>query len=928
MTFKLWSIDTYKGKSDKFIEDKYAEFTTIDEIVKELETYDKGYHFRIHKKNQYIFFGDLDHYDKPFETFIELLQIFLKEIYELEFVVEEIKYTDNPSKPGSFHYSIPKWNASTEKLWQIHNKFLNRYKNELSNNNGNCIDTSIYSEHWFRCPNQKKGYSGDQSKHIIKCGTMEDFIPEYIPLDSIDINEINPKTSKIKKQLNKVLCDTECKNSNNLTHIKMLLEILSIERCNDYNGWLEVGIALFNTDKKNINLWKGWSKKSEKYNEEYCDIKWKSFKTQDKCLTMSSLHFWAKTDNPDKYHEFRNKECLIDFIRKHDDDLSSIDADSIQIGNTIKDKNRCIGRISSNYCHINKMDHENPHNQIEIYNNYGGILTCTHGSCVGKMYKDSIFNVDSSINQQLFGNNKPIIIIANKYKQINNFGNIVDDKIDESEIEMVDNYKIFENEEYNKLVMESLENTPVTIAKVIWHLANDRFRCTHNKVWYIFKNNRWIVNDTEIRYYISNILPDTYKKVIKFYRDICKKEKNEYEIKKLKLKIKLISELEKSLKKTNSINNILTEAEFIFNRNDEDFENKLDKNQYLLGFSNGVYDLQDFTFRPGKKEDYITMSTCYEYKENYSDKIVELTKFLEDIQPNKLERDYMLTAFSLSLIGSNTQELLHILSGSGRNGKSKLAELLSLSFGDYYEPINATLLTKEQPSTNIPRPELLVLKNKRIVVASEPENKNQTLNAAFIKLLTGNDKITARTLYNDKIITFIPNFNLHLLCNDIPNFDKNDDAIWSRCRCIEFPIKFVETPQTEWQKKIDHNIKDKLFLWKEDIMLLLIEKYREYKQVGLITTKNIMRFTKQTKDDNDIYKVYLNERTKASDKHIHTSTLYDDFKHWFCINNPKTKIPSNKEFVKELRHHYEVFDNVRVDGKNTTGIKNLQIKEI
>jgi len=77
--------------------------------------------------------------------------------------------------------------------------------------------------------------------------------------------------------------------------------------------------------------------------------------------------------------------------------------------------------------------------------------------------------------------------------------------------------------------------------------------------------------------------------------------------------------------------------------------------------------------------------------------------------------------------------------------------------------------------------------------------------------------------------------------------------------------------------------------------------------------------------DIDIYKQYLDTRTEKSDKHIHTSTLYEHFKKLYVKKNPNTPAPNNKEFVKEIRKHCEVLPNVRVGDKSTTGIKNLRI---
>jgi P4 family phage/plasmid primase-like protien len=934
MEYKIWSIDRYKGKEEHFIENNYIKFNRIKELICELEN-DKGYHFRIKKGNQYIFFGDCDKYDDTLESFRELLKVFLKDNYDLLFEDDEFKYTVNDTNPGSFHYSICKWNLSTEKLWEIHNIFLNKYQDKLTHSNGNCVDTSIYCNKWFRCPNQKKGNENYISKHIIKNGNMENFIIEYIPKDSININDvkylikpddiIKPIKAKKKKSLNKINneYDMDCNIKNNPKHIENLLKLLTIERCNDYWGWLCVGLALHNISNEYLNLWKEWSKQSSKYKINCCEEQWKGFINKADGLQLGSLHFWARIDNKDEYFEFRNTECLRKFIKEHEDDLSSIDADTLQLGKPIKDKNRCIAKINSNYCHIGKKEHKKSYNQIEVLNNYGGAITCTYNKCIGKTYKNKLYGITNDLNYELFGAGRPVIVIAKNFnQQINNYnGETIEDDID-----INDGYKIFDDDELNRLVMNSLDGTPVNIAHVIWHLANNKFRCTKSKNWYVFKNHIWIIDDTEIRYYISNILTTIYKKVIKYYKELYKKETNETEKNVLKIKIKQISEIEKSLRKTGQISNILTESEHIFYRNCKEFEEKLDINPYLLGFTNGIYDFQEFIFRDGKLDDYVTMTVGYDYNPVYSEHINDLKKFLSDIQPYEDERDYILTICSLSLVGINTQELFHIFSGNGRNGKSKFAELLSLSFGDYYEPVNATLLTKEQPSADKPRPELLQLKKKRLVIASEPENRNQMLNAAFIKLLTGNDKLTARTLFNANIITFIASFNLFMLCNDIPNFDKNDDAIWERGRCNEFPNKFVVNPVGDREKLIDYGLKEKLTLWRIDFMLLLIEYYKKFKVVGkIIPPENVLRFTKQTKDNDDLYKQYLDERTVTTNNNILTVDLYNDFKLWFSNNNPKKNIPSNKEFVKSIRKYVEICDKLRIGIKVSCGIKNLQL---
>ena len=74
----------------------------------------------------------------------------------------------------------------------------------------------------------------------------------------------------------------------------------------------------------------------------------------------------------------------------------------------------------------------------------------------------------------------------------------------------------------------------------------------------------------------------------------------------------------------------------------------------------GMLKKENFEFREGKPTDFITLSVGYDYQSNKTNKYNDLLKFLEDIQPNKEERDYMLTYLSIGLVG-NLLELFTIL---------------------------------------------------------------------------------------------------------------------------------------------------------------------------------------------------------------------------------------------------------------------------
>ena len=221
--YKIFSINTYAEANQEFIKND-GEVFNFKDLLKVLET-DNGYHFRIHKNTQYIFFGDLDNYNSNIQIFIDILHNFMNDKYNLIFTDDEFKYTKNNKNKNSYHYSIPKWNLTTEKLKEIHTILLKEYSDEFIYKSEKVkkrsIDTSIYSEHWFRCPNQKKGINiDDKSKHKIIKGNMEDFIIDYIPEISKNINNVGILTDLLIRLENEIKIKNEEK-------IKSIIKLLS-----------------------------------------------------------------------------------------------------------------------------------------------------------------------------------------------------------------------------------------------------------------------------------------------------------------------------------------------------------------------------------------------------------------------------------------------------------------------------------------------------------------------------------------------------------------------------------------------------------------------------------------------------------------------------------------------------------------------------
>jgi hypothetical protein len=81
----------------------------------------------------------------------------------------------------------------------------------------------------------------------------------------------------------------------------------------------------------------------------------------------------------------------------------------------------------------------------------------------------------------------------------------------------------------------------------------------------------------------------------------------------------------------------------------------------------------------------------------------------------------MVNTLATSVVGDHLNDVFHIWSGTGANGKGLTNNLVATSFGEYYYEPSACLFASQSISGLVPSSELAKLKGKRVVIASEAE---------------------------------------------------------------------------------------------------------------------------------------------------------------------------------------------------------------
>lgn len=452
-------------------------------------------------------------------------------------------------------------------------------------------------------------------------------------------------------------------------------------------------------------------------------------------------------------------------------------------------------------------------------------------------------------------------------------------------------------EEYRKLMSDSVETliynsrneTHTDIAKVAHFLFKDEIVCCYaneKPFWYMFENHRWRLSPDGIalKLKISNELSKHYNLTSSRYSIRASNVEEEDEQKRFAEVAKKLSSIAMKLKTAQFKSNVFKECKELFYVSTKDFYEKLDENKYLIGFENGVYDMETCTFRQGMPSDFLTYSVGYNYiEEPNMDYLTVLKQLIYSMFPEDVAQ-FMLNAYSYGLCGVKYMEFLMFWIGTGANGKGVSAKLLQKTFGDYcYCPDVSVFTTKKTSSSNA-NPELAKTKGKRLIIATEP-NEDDKFQVGAIKAWTGGDTIQARQLYKDTI-EFQAQFLIIIQMNHKPELSDFDQGIARRLKNVEFEYKFVENPQLPHEKKGDCSIKKKIeddIMYAQNFMWLLLKNYETNLKGNQTfdTPEKVQNFTKQYLDANNKIGAFLAEYCEITNKDedmIKTKDLFDTFK--------------------------------------------------
>lgn len=481
--------------------------------------------------------------------------------------------------------------------------------------------------------------------------------------------------------------------------------------------------------------------------------------------------------------------------------------------------------------------------------------------------------------------------------------------------------EVFDDLALTSLVSDCLEDYKINqLANLLHHVHKEHIWT--GDTWYYFTKSGW-KNDrkgTELkRVIMQKVCEDIFKQHVKKYYD--KKPQTLDTTKIQKTARYMIKKLNSSTFKEE----IIKEGYQYYE--DLSFIYKLNSKKHLVSFTNGVYDLMLKEFRPTKMDDYIELSTGYEHDSTIMND--EVITFIEQVLPVKAVRDYVLKRMSDCLNGDIPNTMFLMFIGDGANGKSQLLNLLKATMGDFGEKADVTLLTRKRSDANEANSEKAKLMNKRFAFFSEPDD-GEKINIGLLKELTGSEEIVARELYQQSR-SFVMDAKFFLACNELPSIKAEDTALWRRIRVVDFPSRFVDSPNESNEFKIDRTLPSKIredLSWKQTFMNILVEYYHK----DVAEPNEVKVKTNEYRDENNDFQNWLCEnieRKEGSILHLKDiCTLYLNKQKVHSKESSKLK----KEVEKWIKEKYPglkwEFSSHRNDDTIVRGWKNLQICNI
>lgn len=292
-----------------------------------------------------------------------------------------------------------------------------------------------------------------------------------------------------------------------------------------------------------------------------------------------------------------------------------------------------------------------------------------------------------------------------------------------------------------------------------------------------------------------------------------------------------------------------------------------DADPWLLNTPGGVVDLKTGRTRANDRADRMTKITTA----TPGGECPQWTAFLSNVTGGDADlQAYLQRMVGYCLTGVTSAHALFFLYGTGANGKSVFANVVSTILGDY--ATTASMDTFVETRGDRHPTDLAGLRGARFVTAIETE-QGRRLNESKVKAITGGDKISARFMRQD-FFEFFPQFKPVIVGNHKPAIRNIDEAMKRRMHMIPFTVTIPP-------ERRDGRLTEKLLAERDGILVWAVAGCLAWQREGLNPPACVQDATQEYFESEDALGRWLDERcVRAANAKSLTSELFTDWKQW------------------------------------------------
>ena len=328
-----------------------------------------------------------------------------------------------------------------------------------------------------------------------------------------------------------------------------------------------------------------------------------------------------------------------------------------------------------------------------------------------------------------------------------------------------------------------------------------------------------------------------------------------------------------------------------------------DADPWLLNTPGGVVDLKTGRKRANERSDRMTKITTA----TPDGECPQWTAFLSDVTGGDVElQTYLQRMVGYCLTGATSAHALFFLYGTGANGKSVFANVISTILGDY--AATASMDTFVETRGDRHPTDLAGLRGARFVTAIETE-QGRRLNESKVKAITGGDKISARFMHKD-FFEYTPQFKPVIVGNHKPAIRNIDEAMRRRLHMIPFTVTIPPDRR-------DPRLTEKLLAERDGILAWSVAGCLAWQREGLKPPACVQAATEEYFEAEDALGRWIDERCvrEVNAKSL-TAELFTDWKQW---------AEASGEFIGSQRRFSDLLITRGIDKwRNSAGVRGFQ----